>query len=177
MDEKIKTGTLRFPAKENPNMGKALFDWPKHSIAVKANLVKPIKPLMSILPLFLINCQQTPLSNDELLDLARCLTFSPPPRGTNLAELSACRHFLDTRSNKHIPTETLCDLLRMILTMNNFTLNQQHYLQIHCTAMGTKMAPSFAKGLVKKYRGGWAGAFGNVVDKKHMAHLLPSAQK
>ena len=26
------------------------------------------------------------------------------------------------------------------------------------------------KGLVKKYRGGWAGAFGNVVDKKHMAH-------
>ena len=32
----------------------------------------------------------------------------------------------------------------MILTMNNFTFNQQHYLQIHGTAMGTKMAPSFA---------------------------------
>ena len=28
MDEKIKTWTLRFPAKENPNMVKALFDWP-----------------------------------------------------------------------------------------------------------------------------------------------------
>ena len=28
MDEKIKTWTLRFPAKENPNMKKALFDWP-----------------------------------------------------------------------------------------------------------------------------------------------------
>ena len=27
MDEKIKTWTLRFPAKENPNMEKALFDW------------------------------------------------------------------------------------------------------------------------------------------------------
>ena len=27
-DEKIKTWTLRFPAKENPNMEKALFDWP-----------------------------------------------------------------------------------------------------------------------------------------------------
>ena len=35
----------------------------------------------------------------------------------------------------------------------------------------------FNKGLVKKYREGWAGAFGNVVDKKHMAHPLPSAQK
>ena len=28
MDEKIKTWTLRFPAKENTNMEKALFDWP-----------------------------------------------------------------------------------------------------------------------------------------------------
>ena len=28
MDEKIKTWTLRFPAKETPNMEKALFDWP-----------------------------------------------------------------------------------------------------------------------------------------------------
>ena len=35
------------------------------------------------------------------------------------------------------------------------------------------------KGLVKKYGGGggWAGAFGNVVDKKHMAHPLRSAKK
>ena len=28
MDDKIKTWTLRFPAKENPNMEKALFDRP-----------------------------------------------------------------------------------------------------------------------------------------------------
>ena len=28
MDEKIKTWTLRFPAKEDPNIEKALFDWP-----------------------------------------------------------------------------------------------------------------------------------------------------
>ena len=28
MDEKIKTWPLRFPTKENPNMEKALFDWP-----------------------------------------------------------------------------------------------------------------------------------------------------
>ena len=27
VDEKIKTWTLRFPAKEKPNMEKALFDW------------------------------------------------------------------------------------------------------------------------------------------------------
>ena len=28
IDEKIKTWTLRFPAKENLNMENALFDWP-----------------------------------------------------------------------------------------------------------------------------------------------------
>ena len=28
MNEKINTWTLLFPAKENPNMKKALFDWP-----------------------------------------------------------------------------------------------------------------------------------------------------
>ena len=28
MDDKIKTWALRFPTKENPNMEKALFDWP-----------------------------------------------------------------------------------------------------------------------------------------------------
>lgn len=33
------------------------------------------------------------------------------------------------------------------------------------------------KGLVKKYRGRWAGAFGNVGDKKYLAHPHPSTQK
>ena len=28
MDEKVKTWPLHFPTKENPNMEKALFDWP-----------------------------------------------------------------------------------------------------------------------------------------------------
>ena len=28
MDETIKTWLLRFPAKENPNVEKTLFDWP-----------------------------------------------------------------------------------------------------------------------------------------------------
>ena len=28
IDEKIKTWTLHFPAKENPKMEKAFFDWP-----------------------------------------------------------------------------------------------------------------------------------------------------
>ena len=42
MEEKIKTWTLRFPAKENPNMEKALFDWPivlQYDVKVKYRLI------------------------------------------------------------------------------------------------------------------------------------------
>ena len=42
MDEKIKTGTLRFPAKEDPNMERALFDWPmvlQYDVKVKYRLI------------------------------------------------------------------------------------------------------------------------------------------
>ena len=42
MDEKIKTWLARFPAKENPNLEKALFDWPivlQYDIKVKYPLI------------------------------------------------------------------------------------------------------------------------------------------
>ena len=42
VDEKIKTWTLRFPAKENPNMEKALFDWPivlQYDVKAKCRLI------------------------------------------------------------------------------------------------------------------------------------------
>ena len=42
MDEKIKTWTLRFPAKENTNMEEALFDWPivlQYDVKAKYRLI------------------------------------------------------------------------------------------------------------------------------------------
>jgi len=42
MDEKIKTWPLRFPAKENPNMEKALLDWPivlQYDVKAKYRLI------------------------------------------------------------------------------------------------------------------------------------------
>ena len=42
IDEKIKTWTLRFPAKENPNMEKTLFDWPivlQYDVKAKYRLI------------------------------------------------------------------------------------------------------------------------------------------
>ena len=42
MDEKIKTWTLSFPAKEIPNVEKALFDWPivlQYDVKAKYRLI------------------------------------------------------------------------------------------------------------------------------------------
>ena len=42
MNEKMQTWPLRFPAKENPNMGKALFDWPivlQYDVKAKYRLI------------------------------------------------------------------------------------------------------------------------------------------
>ena len=42
MDEKIKTWPVRFPAKENPTMEKALFDWPivlQYDVKAKYRLI------------------------------------------------------------------------------------------------------------------------------------------
>ena len=50
----------------------------------------------------------------------------------------------ESRTNTLLKTESICDLIRMILTMNNFEFENNHYLQLHGTAMGTKMAPAYA---------------------------------
>ena len=39
----------------------------------------------------------------------------------------------------------------MILTMNNFAFNNKYYLQIHGTAEGTRMEPSYADLFLAKF--------------------------
>ena len=82
------------------------------------------------------------------LDVSSLYTNIPHNEGIN-----ACRHFLETRNRtpSTISSETLCDLIRMILTMNNFTFNDKHYLQTHGIAMGTQMAPSYTNLFLAKF--------------------------
>ena len=101
---------------------------------------------------FLTKLQQLgQLPNNAILvtlDVSSLYTNIPHNEGIN-----ACRHFLETRNRtpSTISSETLCDLIRMILTMNNFTFNDKHYLQTHGTAMGTRMAPSYANLFLAKF--------------------------
>ena len=66
--------------------------------------------------------------------------------------IDACRYFPNTVQDKSLPAERICDLIRMILTMNNFSFNNEHYLQKHGTAMGTRMAPSCANLFMGKFK-------------------------
>ena len=56
----------------------------------------------------------------------------------------AYKEFLNLRDHLVLSNADLCHLIRLILTMNSFSLNGNCYLQTHGTSMGTWMAPSFA---------------------------------
>ena len=45
---------------------------------------------------------------------------------------------------KRASIKSLLELLKLVLYKNNFDFNGKHYLQIGGTAMGTKLAPSYA---------------------------------
>ncbi|XP_071153486.1 uncharacterized protein [Mytilus edulis] len=65
--------------------------------------------------------------------------------------IEACREVWDSRSLKIPPTDCLVEMLTMVLKKNNFTFQGEHYLQTNGTAMGTKMAPSYANIFMGKF--------------------------
>ena len=57
---------------------------------------------------------------------------------------------IERPSNVNPKNETLVELLKMVLSKNNFQFNGNNYLQIGGTAMGTKVAPSYANLFMRK---------------------------
>ena len=85
-----------------------------------------------------------PLPDDSLLctiDVCSLYTNIPNDEG-----ISACKIILDKyrRTNNSPTNQSITDCLTHVLYMNNFDFNGKHYLQVGGTAMGTKVAPSFA---------------------------------
>lgn len=58
--------------------------------------------------------------------------------------LAALRFYLDQRPDPTPSTDFLFNLARFVLEKNYFTFGEDRFLQIQGTAMGTKMAPSYA---------------------------------
>ena len=75
------------------------------------------------------------------MDVTSLYTNIPQEEGINVV----CKTYETFHLNKPpIPSLYLRDMLRLILKENSFHFNGKNYLQTHGTAMGTKMAVSFA---------------------------------
>ena len=85
------------------------------------------------------------LHEDTLLvtmDVTSLYTNIPNQGGLEAARSTLNRH---RRQYNIKPTNaSLINLLELVLTKNNFTFNGRNYLQVGGTAMGTRVAPSYA---------------------------------
>ena len=58
--------------------------------------------------------------------------------------IKACNHFMFEGGKSQKARSVISKLINLVLTKNNFQFNNENYLQVLGTAMGTKMAPSYA---------------------------------
>ena len=86
-----------------------------------------------------INHLITPESTMITMDVNTLYTNIPHTDGINV-----CRSFLNRHTTDPALINDIPILIDCILTHNLFKFNNDHYLQIKGTAMGTKMAPAYA---------------------------------
>ena len=58
--------------------------------------------------------------------------------------IGACNEYLDRRALSTTSSEDICKLIKFILENNVFSFNDEYFLQVCGTAMGTRMAPCYA---------------------------------
>ena len=76
------------------------------------------------------------------LNVTSLYTNIPNKEGLDAAKRLLSRY--RPEQNLKPSNQTIIELLEMVLSMNNFTFNGDHYIQVGGTAMGTKAAPGFA---------------------------------
>ena len=87
--------------------------------------------------------EETKVSENTILvsmDVTSLYTNIPQEEGITTVYAYETFH----NNNPPIPSRYLRDMLRLILKENSFQFNGENYLQIHGTAVGTKMAVAFA---------------------------------
>ena len=83
----------------------------------------------------LLHSEAVPVS----IDVCGLYTNIPIQEG-----IESFREALDRRQNQDIPTSYLIKLLTLVLTLNIFEFDSELYSQLFGTAMGTRVAPTFA---------------------------------
>ena len=111
-----------------------------------------LRPFVSKLPSYIKDTSDfitklealDPLPEESLLvtfDVHSLYTNIPIEEGLRCAARTLIRN--RDRTEKPSTTE-LVQLLQLVLKCNNFEFNEEHYLQISGTAMGSRVAPSYA---------------------------------
>lgn len=118
-----------------------------------------LQPLMCFIPSFIqdttdfinkLSC--LPILPDGTLlvtmDVTSLYTNIPHDEGT-----AACLHLLKRMQPTEIPAVDIAVLIDFVLKHNHFEFNDRHYLQTNGTAMGTKMAPTYANIFMSELEG------------------------
>ena len=118
-----------------------------------------LKPIVPTIPSYIKDTThfiQLVESLGDIPDTSFLVTLDVSALYTNIPHnegISACREALNiVRGNSENPSNvSLENLLRLVLTTNNFEFNKTHYTQISGTAMGTRVAPSYANIFMAKF--------------------------
>ena len=86
--------------------------------------------------------------NQDLPDNIILITLDVKSLYTNIPNDQGIQACVDMLNENNIITpeitQSVIDILSLILNKNTFTFNNEHFLQIHGTAMGSPMAPTYA---------------------------------
>ena len=117
---------------------------------ISAFIDSVLKPHMESLPSyikdtndFINKIRQLPQlpKNSYLVTLDVSSLYSNIPHKEGI---DACRYFMQGAGKSKTSIKHISDLIDLILTKNHFQFNEKNYLQKLGTAMGTRMAPSYA---------------------------------
>lgn len=107
----------------------------KHWLPTIHSYIKDITNFFQILQ------KPNKLPNDSLLvTIDEISLYSNIPHNKGI---HVCRNFLSTSGFHAHNIQDICNIIKFMLTHNNFEFNGCHFLQVRGTAMGSKMAPSY----------------------------------
>ena len=108
------------------------------------------------------------------MDVKSLYTFIPNDGG-----LQPLAYFLDQRIVKEPSTHTLIRLAELVLTLNAFSFDDQHYRQMGGVAMGNKMGPNyeclFVGYIEERIRSAYTG-FVTQLHKRYIDDVVGAAQ-
>ena len=110
-------------------------------------ILKPLiiqnKSYLEDTPDFINKINSVSLSDEDWfvsLDVVSLYTNIPHDKG-----MHSVFELIKSKRHNELPTNrSIMKLLECVLKFNNFTFNEKHYLQIQGTAMGTRVAPTYA---------------------------------